>query len=82
MDLLHRRWLAECFDSIIDLDDHEEEINAAIVHQAKIARATNAMLNGSLSLKDMLESIEDCVPNMDEYMDEVAENLEDCQLIL
>lgn len=80
-DLLHKRWLAECFDSIIDLDAYEDEINAAIVHQAKIQRAVRAMLDGSLSLKDMLESVEDCVPSMDDYMNEVTENLEDFQLI-
>lgn len=80
MDLLYKRWLGECFDSIIDLDDHEEEIFEAIAHQVKTQRAVSAMLDGSLTLKDMLETIEDCVPNMDDYMDTTIENLEDFNL--
>jgi hypothetical protein len=74
---LYKRWLSECFDSVIDLDDHEEEIFEAIAQQVKTQRAVGAMLDGSLSLKDMLETIEDCVPNMDHYMDGVTENLID-----
>lgn len=82
MHPLYKRWISQCFDSVVDLDGHEDEIDQALIQHTKIQRTVSAMLDGSLSLKDMLESIEDCVPKMDEYIEEVADNLEEVQLIL
>lgn len=74
---LDKRQLGDCFYLVIDLDRAEEEIQLALEHQYQVEQATNAMLNGSVSPEELMEMIEPFIPDMDQYQDEVEQNLAD-----
>lgn len=74
-DLATRKNLANCFYLEVSLDGSEKEIKELIGRAIKIEQFTNSMLNGLMNFEDLLESIEEFVPSMDNYTAEVEANL-------
>jgi len=74
---LGRRNLANCFYLHIPLDNSDAEIKELIANVMKVEQFTNSMLDGSLSFEDLLEAVEQFVPSMDNYVNEVETNLND-----
>lgn len=74
-NLAARKNLANCFYLEVPLDRSEKEIKELIGRAIKIEQFTNFMLNGLMSFEDLLESIEEFVPSMDNYTAEVETNL-------
>lgn len=82
MHPLDRRKAGACFIPMIDLENYEVELLEAIKHQARVEKAVDAMLSGTLTPDDMLDTIEDCVPGMDDYIDMCEDSVEDFLLSL
>lgn len=74
-NIITRRELGDCFYIHIPLCQDEASINEQIQQAMRIEKAVDMMLDGSASIWDMFELIEDAVPNMDQYTDEVGQNL-------
>ncbi len=47
----------------------------------RVEIATKLMLDGSIDAEDLLEYVEDAVPDIDEYIEGVESNLEETLLI-
>ena len=72
-----RKNLANCFYLQVPLTGSDLEIEQLIAQAIKIEQFTDSMLNGSMSFENLLESIEQFVPSMDNYLDEVETNLDE-----
>lgn len=70
-----RRDFAECFYLAISLEDSETEIREHIAQATKVERAVKLVVDGSASLEDMLEMVEDVVPNIDDYCQEIEQSM-------
>lgn len=55
----------------------DEEIQQALWESYQVEKAVRLMLDGSISINDLLESVEHIFSDMDKYADEVEENLEE-----
>lgn len=75
IDPNQRRQLGSCFYLPISLQQAEDDIREAVANSIAIERATKLMLDGSMSFEDLLEAIEEYIPDMDDYVEEVEENL-------
>ncbi|GAA6621581.1 hypothetical protein [Scytonema sp. NUACC26] len=78
-DLFLRRELHSCTNLIIPICDTDEEFNQLMSDAHKVQQATTKMLNGEISLWELMEAIEPFVPDIDDYCDEVEKNI--CQLM-
>lgn len=70
-----RRRIGSCFYPLIYLDCSWDECYAQLEIANKVEAATKKMLDGDITAEEMLEMIEGCF-DMDQYLDEVEENLE------
>ncbi len=77
-----RKELGSCFYLQIPLTGSEQEIREFMEYARAVEAATQLMLSGHLSFVDLMECIEPCVPSIDEYVEEVEENLNESLLIL
>lgn len=78
IDPSKRKQIAQSFYIYIPLaDKSDEEIKQALWESKQIEKAVDLMLDGSMSVTDLLESVEHIFPDMDRYADEVEENLEE-----
>lgn len=84
LDPLTRRRMGRCFYLVISLENCDEEIKAAIEDAMQVERAVEAVLNGDASIWESLEAVEECVLDVDQYCQEVEQNLYEtllqCQL--
>lgn len=74
-NIADRRAIGRCFYIQIPLYQDESSIKEQIHQATKIEKAVDLMLDGSASIWEMFELIEDAIPNMDQYTDEVSQNL-------
>lgn len=78
LDPYSRRRIGGCFYLVVPVAGQEDEAIAAAIHEAMaVERATDAFLDGEMSIEDLLESVEGNVPDIDQYCQEVEQNLYD-----
>jgi hypothetical protein len=70
------RGFAACFTLVIPLDDFDACIEEAVRNNHRMEQQINATLTGNFSFWDYMESIEPYVVDMDDYLNEVEQNLE------
>lgn len=76
-DTTRRRALGNCFYLPISLEHScVSELKAAISCSMHLEHATRLMLDGKLSFEDLLEYVEEAIPWMDTYVEQVEQNLE------
>ncbi len=71
------REFGSCFYLVIPVCDDDSEFEALMADADKVCTATKQMLNGSINIEELIESIEAFIPDMDEYLQEVEENMEE-----
>jgi len=78
-----RREVGTCFYLQIPATESEEELRHSIASAMQIENAVESMLDGSMSVWELMEAVEPFVPNslMDVYIDEVEGNLEDALVV-
>ncbi len=72
---LFTRELSSCFYLVIPCCDDESEFKDLLQQAMQVERATAQMMKGEISPDDFLDIVEPGVP-IDQYLDEVEENLE------
>jgi hypothetical protein len=75
MDDFVYREFGRCFFLVIPICDNDEEFNALMEDAKKVEQATQKMLDGSMNIEELIESIEAFVPSIDSYLKEVEENM-------
>lgn len=78
IDPFKQKQISRCFCIHIPLvGREEEEIKQELWRSKEVEKATFLMLNGSMSVEDLLESVEHIFPgnDIDNYADEVEVNL-------
>lgn len=70
-----RQEIISSFSLNISLEDCEEEIAYWIEREARIKLAVRHMLAGNISGAEVLQICDQCVPNTDNFLDTVAENI-------
>jgi K+/H+ antiporter YhaU regulatory subunit KhtT len=81
IDPLYQRPIASSFYLTIPLDKDPEEIEQLISNAIEIENVVDVMLNGSMTLDELMEAVEPFVPSIDDYSDEVEGNLEDALVV-
>ena len=71
------REFGRSFYLLIPVCDDEQEFQALMEDAEKVSQATKKMLQGSINIEDLLETIEPFIPSMDDYLEEVEQNLEE-----
>lgn len=66
-----------CFYLIIPTCKDDAEFDALMADADKVCNATKKMLEGSINVEELLEIIESFVPDIDNYIDEIEENMEE-----
>jgi hypothetical protein len=79
VNIQQARLFRESFSLVIPLNCEDEEIDFLFVQADKIHKSISSMLKGEISPEDYLEAIESLVPDIDDYIDEVEDNIEDLQ---
>ncbi|MHC5615118.1 MAG: hypothetical protein ACYTXA_30105 [Nostoc sp.] len=69
-----QRSLGECFHLFIP-NDPLLEMQQAISNSMLVESAVKQMISGAISPEDLLEMVEPVIENMDNYIEEVEENL-------
>jgi hypothetical protein len=69
------REFGSCFYLVIPTCNNDEEFNALMEDAKKVEQATIKMLDGSINIEELIESIESFVPSIDSYLEEVEENM-------
>ncbi|MEH2031547.1 MAG: hypothetical protein V7K67_18105 [Nostoc sp.] len=69
-----QRSVGECFYLLIPTDPLLE-MQQAIRNSMLVESAVKLMLSGAISPEDLLEMVEPVIENMDDYIEEVEENL-------
>lgn len=82
-DPFQRKEIANCFYIYIPLANKcDEEVAQALHESREIENAVALMLDGSMSINDLLESVEHIFPDMDQYATEVESNLEEALIVI
>lgn len=76
IDPFLRREIGSCFYLVIPICETDDEFAQLMADANKVQSAVKSMLDGKLNPEELLESVEAFVPDIDEYIDEVEENLE------
>lgn len=71
------RDFASCFYLLVPTCNDEQEFQALMQDAHKVAQATKKMLQGSINIEELLEEIEPFIPSMDQYLEEIEENMEE-----
>lgn len=74
-DLETRRQLGGCFYLVVPLVEDDRELEELIHQATRVEKAVELMLDGKTPIWEMLELVEDAVPSMDQYVNEVEQNL-------
>ncbi|MEH2161608.1 MAG: hypothetical protein V7K38_11285 [Nostoc sp.] len=69
-----QRSVGECFHLFIP-NDPFLEMQQAISNSMLVESAVKLMISGAISPEDLLEMVEPAIENMDDYIEEVEENL-------
>lgn len=69
--------LSDCFTLWIPTGLTAEEFDREFARQQQVWKATQQLLSGQISLYDAFDIIESQGVNMDDYVDEVEENVEE-----
>jgi hypothetical protein len=75
-----RRLIDPCFYLVVS-NNPEAEVQEIIRHGMLVERACKEMFRGKITPSEMLELIEPCIPNMDDYLLEVEDNLSEILLL-
>ena len=76
-----RRQLGGAFYLAIPLNDCDEAIHQALQDAKRVEQAVNDLLDGEINLWEYTEAIEPYVSDIDQYLDEVSQNLEERLII-
>lgn len=76
IDPFTRREFGSCFYLVIPICEDDAEFNQLLDDASQVQKSVTSMLNGSMSVEDMLESVESFIPSMDDYVEEVETNME------
>lgn len=71
------RNFGSCFYLIVPVCENDEEFNALMQDAQRAEQATKLMLQGSITIEDLLEAVECFVPSIDNYIEEVENNLQE-----
>lgn len=71
-----RRLIGGCFYPLIKLDCTWDSVWEQLEIANRTEKAVVAMMDGQFTPEEMLEQLEDCY-DMDAYLDEIEENLEE-----
>ncbi|RAM49475.1 MAG: hypothetical protein C6Y22_22230 [Hapalosiphonaceae cyanobacterium JJU2] len=82
IDLSTRRLIHDCFSLVIPVCEDDSEFIELMNNAYIVQQSVTSMLNGSISPDDLIQSVESFIPSIDEYIDEVESNLNECQTLL
>ncbi|MBG1268247.1 hypothetical protein [Nostoc sp. WHI] len=71
------RELGSCFYLVVPTCKDDAEFAALMADADKICNATKQMLDGSINIEELLEAVEAFIPDMDDYLEEIEENMEE-----
>jgi hypothetical protein len=69
------REFGSCFYLAIPICDDDTEFKELMHDAYKVERAVKSMLDGSISVEDLLEAVEPFIPCMDDYVEEIEQNM-------
>jgi len=72
--------VGDCFYLTVP-NEPEAELQKIIRDSFLVEKAVKAMIYGSISPEELLETVEPVIPDMDQYLDEVEENLAEIYLV-
>jgi hypothetical protein len=75
-----RRAIGECFYIAIPLDCGEEAMQRAFHQSLTVEAATEMLLDGEINHLDFCDLVEESIGNMDAYLEEIDQNLEQLNL--
>lgn len=76
LDPFSRRRIGGCFYLVVPVAGQEAEAIASAIQEAtQVEKAVDSFLDGDLSIEDLLETVEGNVPDIDQYCQEVEQNL-------
>lgn len=76
LDPFSRRRIGGCFYLVVPVAGEEDAAIAAAIQEAtQVEKAVDSFLDGDLSIEDLLETVEGNVPDIDQYCQEVEQNL-------
>ena len=78
-DVIFQRLVGDCFYLTIP-NEPDAEVQKVIRDSFLVEQAVKAMISGSISPEELLEMVEPVIPDMDDYIDEVEENLAEIYL--
>lgn len=71
-----RRVIGRCFYIAIPVDA-EEAMQVALYQSLVVEAATELLLDGQIDALDFCDIVEESIDDMDGYLDEITDNLED-----
>ncbi|QLE41684.1 hypothetical protein FD723_15510 [Nostoc sp. C052] len=75
MNIVANRQIRQCFSVIIIPHNPQQEMQSALQASMIVDQATKAMIRGDISPDDLLEMVEPYLDDVDEYIQEVEDNL-------
>lgn len=72
---LQDRKFSETLLIVVDLSKEDEELMLNFDNAMKVQKSVISLLNGEISPDDYLDLVESSVPCMDNYVDEICENI-------
>ncbi|MCC5620713.1 hypothetical protein [Nostoc sp. CHAB 5715] len=69
--------MGKCFYLLIPVCNNDAEFEALMSDAEKVSEATKKMLDGSIDIEDLLETVEPSILSMDDYIEEIEKNLEE-----
>ncbi|MBW4480843.1 MAG: hypothetical protein KME54_29420 [Tolypothrix brevis GSE-NOS-MK-07-07A] len=69
------REFGSCFYLVVPICENDDEFNALMEDAKKVEQATTRMLQGSINIEELIESIEGFVPCIDSYLEEIEDNM-------
>ena len=79
-DIVFQRLVGDCFYLTIP-NEPEAEVQNIIKNSFLIEKAVKAMVSGFISPEELLEMVEPVIEDMDQYIDEVEDNLAEIYLV-
>lgn len=80
MNIVANRQIRKCFAVIIIPCNPQQEMQSAIEASMIVDQATTAMIQGKISPDDLLEMVEPYLDDVDEYIEQVEDNLNEIYL--
>ena len=67
---------AQALYIVVDLNKETEDMLLNVEHAFTVQKAVGQLIKGEISADDYLELVESSVPVIDDYIDEVSDNIE------